>query len=348
MGDVVLQTATVNWLKSIYGAHIRISFLTSKEFSSLVEGHPYIDEVITFDRRKEQWEDLSSKIKELNKREKISLILDLHGTMRSWRLRQSFWNIPSLVVDKRRLERFVLTKFKIPFIKKMIGLPMFGMEVQVERIILDLKNIFDDREGLSGTRRFLGTDLTMKQLTFLKKSKELPHSKPYMVIAPAASFAPKRWPIEKFVELSEKILQLEEYNKFDLVVLAGPADSYCSAFDKIQNPRLINLQGKTSLAKSMEYLSHASICIGNDSGMNHIAEAYGQAAITIFGPTDEKFGFAPHGIYSEAISIPMWCRPCSTTGKKECFRDKQYCMLEISPDLVIEKLKTSLVKMGSI
>jgi ADP-heptose:LPS heptosyltransferase len=346
MGDVVLQTATINWLKSLYGAHIKISFLTSKEFASLIEGYPYVDEVITFDRRKEQWSDLKKKVSALHTKNKIDLIVDLHATTRSWRLRQSFWSIPALVVDKRRVERFLLTKIKWPFFKKIFSLPMFGMEQQVERIIYDWKDIFGEGDNISVVRRFLGTDFGLKQISFLKKEKNSPHPKPYLVVAPAASFAPKRWPIERFVELVDKILNEESLNEYDVVVLAGPSDNYCEALNTISNPRLFNLQGKTSLSESMSYLAHATLCVGNDSGMNHIAEAYGHPAITIFGPTDERFGFAPHGVYSEAISVPLWCRPCSTTGKKTCFRDKQYCMLEISAQRVLDSVKNSLLKMG--
>lgn len=347
MGDVVLQTATVNWLKSLYGAHIKISFLTSKEFASLLDDHPYVDEVITFDRRKEEWSDLKRKISSIHKKNKIDLIIDLHATTRSWRLRQSFWFIPALVVDKRRVERFFLTKLKMNWVKKIFSLPMFGMEAQVERIIYDWKDIFGEGDNISAVRRFLGTDFGLKQISFLKKGKSSPHSKPYLVVAPAASFAPKRWPIERFVELVEKMLHDETLTSYDIVILAGPTDDYCEALNRISNPRLFNLQGKTSLSESMNYLSHATLCVGNDSGMNHIAEAYGHPAVTIFGPTDEKFGFAPHGVLSEAVSVPMWCRPCSTTGKTPCFRDQQYCMLEISADKVLTAVKSSILKMGN-
>gem|GEM_PF-236264 len=343
MGDVVLQTATINWLKSLYGAHIKISFLTSKEFSSLIEDHQYVDNLITFDRKKEKWPELSAKIKKLHQESKIDMIIDLHATLRSWRLRQSFWFIPSLTVDKRRVERFLLTKIKIGFVKKFLGLPIFAMEPQVERIIYDWKDIFGEGNNLSALRKFIGSDFGLKQLTFLKKEKQSPHAKPYIVIAPAASFAPKRWPIEKFAELIEMVLAESSLNKFDLVILAGPADEYCKNLNSITSERLVNLQGKTSLHESMKYLAHASLCVGNDSGMNHISEAYGNPAITIFGPTDEKFGFAPHGVNSEAISIPLWCRPCSTTGKKTCFRDQQYCMNGISAERVFLSVKKCIL-----
>lgn len=345
MGDVVLQTATINWLKSVYGAHVRLSFLTSKEFSSLVIDQPYLSNVITFDRRQEKWNDLASKVKALHQKDKIDLIVDLHATLRSWRLRQTFWMIPNLVVDKRRWERAFLVKIKWPWLKKVFSSPDLAMEPQVERIINDCREIFNDQDGVSAVRKFLGTEKDLKQLTYLKKEKNPPHPNPYIVVAPAASFAPKRWPIERFVELTERILSDDFFEKLNVVVLAGPADQYCEAFSRIDNARFFNLQGKTSLAESMNFLGHADFCVGNDSGMNHISEAFGNPVITIFGPTDERFGFAPHGVYSESISAPLWCRPCSTTGKGNCFRDKQYCMLDISVERVFSALKTNMSRL---
>ena len=92
MGDVVLQTATVNWLRALFGENLRITFVTSKEFSSLIESHPGINEVISFDRRNgESWGSFTKKIGEIDKSHPFDLILDLHGTLRSFRLRLSLW-----------------------------------------------------------------------------------------------------------------------------------------------------------------------------------------------------------------------------------------------------------------
>lgn len=84
----------------------------------------------------------------------------------------------------------------------------------------------------------------------------------------------------------------------------------------------------------MSVLAFAKLCVGNDSGMNHIAESYGVPCLTLFGPTDPKFGFKPHGSASRFLSRDMYCKPCSTTGKTPCYRDRHYCMEEISVDEV--------------
>lgn len=322
MGDVVLQTATVNWLRSLFGKNLTVTFVTSKEFVSLVEGHPGINHVIGFDRRKEKWGDFLGRLRAHDENHPFNLILDLHATMRSFRLKLAFWGVAQLTVDKRRWERFFLTKFKSKFFGRL-----WKGEPQVERIIRDLQDIFGDPHGISATLSYRkGKN---GELTDLADLPVYPVPGKYIVLAPSASFAPKRWPVENFVALAEKILA---ETKLHVVVLAGPDDKFCEVFPR--HERLLNLQGKTSLRESMQILARAELSIGNDSGMNHIAEAYEVPVVTIFGPTDPRFGFVPHGKRSTYLSRDLWCKPCSTTGKSPCYRKEHYCMKLISVDEV--------------
>lgn len=333
MGDVVLQTAVVNFLRAFLGKELKITFLTSNEFKSLIEGHDEINQVIGFDRRRKgAWKDLMNEIKSLHHTNPIDLILDLHGTLRSLRLKYSLWKIPNLTVDKRRIERFILTKIKFPFLKKL-----FSLDPQVIRVIKDFESFFDSTLGVWKTKEFRkGPN---GELTSLPKPQNVNHPRPYLVISPSASFESKRWPIENYMKLTEMILEKTSY---DVVVLAGPMDHFCQKFDGIKNQRLFNLQGKTSLKESMNYLNSAKICIGNDSGMNHIAEAYGVPVLTLFGSTDPRFGFLPHGEKSRYIYKSLWCSPCSTTGKKDCFRSEHFCMQVISPEEVMSQVSSML------
>lgn len=333
MGDVVLQTATINWLKSLYGDDLSISFVTSKEFANLVENHPFVNKVFAYDRKaKQDWNSFLSEIKKFDKEHPIDLILDVHGTMRSLRLRLGLWKIPALTVDKRRWERFLLTKLKGKFFKRLISARVFNLTPQVTRILDDLEVLFGTNRAAARTREFVkGRN---GELTSLGVLPTYPIEGEYIVVAPSASFFPKRWPIESFVKLAERLLEKTNYK---VVILAGPTDNFCDAFNSINDSRLLNLQGKTSLKESMSILAGAKFCLGNDSGMNHIAEAYGVSVLTIFGPTDPRFGFAPHGKNSKYISKELWCKPCSTTGSKKCFRDRLYCMEEISVDEVFNE-----------
>lgn len=340
MGDVVLQTATINWLRSLYGRKLRLSFLTSKEFSSLIETHPGLDHVLTFDRRGgDKWDSLIKKVDDLDKEHPVDLILDLHATLRSFRLRLSYWTTPSLSVDKRRWERFLLVKLKGVFFKRLISKKVFGLEPQVERIITDIQSLLGDDQGLRRTQKYVNGPHA--EVTSLGPLPEYKIEGDYIVLAPSASFAPKRWSIDSFATLADMLLKDTDVK---IVILAGPDDTFCEKFNSLKSDRVINLQGKTSLKESMSILSRAQVCIGNDSGMNHIAEAHGVSVITIFGPTDPRFGFTPHGSGSRFLSKEMWCKPCSTDGKKPCFRDKLYCMDEISVDEVFDAYKSIKVK----
>ncbi len=51
MGDIVIQTPLINWLKSKL-TNLKITFLTSKEFQALVEKNEQIDSVIYYERKK--------------------------------------------------------------------------------------------------------------------------------------------------------------------------------------------------------------------------------------------------------------------------------------------------------
>ncbi|MES2525452.1 MAG: glycosyltransferase family 9 protein [Bdellovibrionota bacterium] len=334
MGDVVLQTATVNWLRSLFGKELVVTFVTSREFVSLLDGHPGINHVIGFDRRKDEWKNFIANVKSQGP---YDLILDLHATMRSFRLRSSFWTTPQLTVDKRRWERFFLTKIKSVTVRRMFSKKFFGLEPQVERIITDIQDIFEDSRGVRETRDYRKGP--HEEMTSLPAPDVYPIPGKYIVLAPSASFTPKRWPVEYFVELAKKLLATTDYH---LVVLAGPDDKFCEAFQVIDSPKLLNLQGKTSLKESMQILARAELSIGNDSGMNHIAEAHGVPVVTIFGPTDPLFGFAPHGKKSSYLSKELWCKPCSTTGSSPCFRKDLYCMKEISVDEVMTKAREAL------
>lgn len=331
MGDVVLQTATINWLKSLYGKSLRLSFATSEEFSSLVDQHPYLDEVICLERRQnEGWGAFYKKIKKIHREHPFDLILDLHGTMRSYRLRWQFWSVPSLSVDKRRWERWLLTKFKGNFFKNLISPRAFGLENQVHRLIIDIQDIFGDQRGIDRTKDFMHSK--QGELTSLNPLPPYKNLSNYIVLAPSASFIPKRWPVDRFVSLGERLLK----SGHQVLVLGGPDDHFCEVFNSIKSDEFLNLQGKTSLKESMSIIANAKLCIGNDSGMNHIAEAYGVKCLTLFGPTDPRFGFAPHAENSRYLSKKLWCKPCSTTGSKPCFRKSLYCMEAISVDEVYQ------------
>ena len=352
LGDVVLQTSIISWLRQQY-PQAKISFLTAVEFTGLLEGHPHLDEVIGMERFsgiKGPWK-LRRFIRDLHNHKKFDLIIDLHGTTRSKFIKIFLPFVTFLSLDKRRLERSLLVNTKIDLLKNAPSIH--------SRNILDLSSVIGDGFSHSELSDFINEQATTTRVMSLTSSplsyqKDIPPlEQPYIVLSPVASFASKRWPLDYFGKLAQLLLTDVNLKAFKVVVLAGPSDNYCKELEFLQNEksyqdRFLYLQGKTKLRETMLYLKYCSLCIGNDTGLNHIAEAHGNPVITIFGPTHESFGFKAHLESSVNLSVDVACRPCSTTGSRPCKLDQQLCMLQVTPQMVWEKAKQILANQDQL
>ncbi|MAX67827.1 MAG: glycosyltransferase family 9 protein [Bacteriovoracaceae bacterium] len=343
LGDIVLQTPLISWLKYSYPT-CKISFVTSSSFAPVLEGHPHIDQILTIDRKRgvEDIKQLWMLSCQLRKDKSLSLLIDLHNTLRAKVIRFFCYQIPSLVVDKRSFRRFLLIKFKIDLLK--------NLESHHERVINDFKFLF--KKSLEAKEVEVNNQNTSQRqtigLTSLKGSfltlEPIIQGK-YIVISPVASFASKRWPLESYKDLVKKILNDKDLNHYKVVLVGGPADDYCDVFNtdpELRHERFLNYQGKTSVGESGTILSYADVTITNDTASAHIAEAYGRAVISLFGSTSPSFGFRPHLAQSKYLYKNITCSPCSGTGKRKCFRLEHYCMKEIHPEQVFQVLKETL------
>ncbi|MEX1099772.1 MAG: glycosyltransferase family 9 protein, partial [Bacteriovoracaceae bacterium] len=231
----------------------------------------------------------------------------------------------------------LLVKTKIDLLKKQPGL----QERNLKDVAGAFNRIYDKQELID----FIGQSfpknksLVTSSVTGANIKKEA-----LVVLAPGASFAPKRWPVERFFEVAKSLLESKLCN---VCVVAGPNENFCDIFGPLEEEfpgKFKNYQGKLSLSESLAEVAKASLVIGNDSLMGHIAESTSVPSFVIFGPTSESFGFAPHLSSSKIFSVPkLWCRPCSTDGKRECFRKEQYCMLRTAPETVFQAAKSFLI-----
>jgi heptosyltransferase-2 len=349
LGDIILQSPILGWLKSHY-PKCTITFITSQEFSSLVKGHPYIDNVHTIERKKgmDDIKQLKLVANYISNELGPDLIIDLHNTLRAKIIRLFCFKIPAIVVDKRSFLRTLLIRFKLDFLKKL--------ESHHERIINDFKFIFKKDFDSNKVIQFNSEQtqnnkigLTTIPKSFVnesvKEGLKQEFSKfmdeEFIAISPIASFAPKRWPMDYVTSLIHLILEDNNLNKLKIIIVAGPNDTYCDEINSEfinSSGRVENLQGKTTLEETGLILAKAKVCISNDTGTGHITEAFGNPVLSIFGPTTESFGFRSHLELSKSLSVSEWCRPCSGTGKKECMRKEQYCMINLKPEFVYNEL----------
>jgi lipopolysaccharide heptosyltransferase II len=192
----------------------------------------------------------------------------------------------------------------------------------------------------------------LMNLPLERGSKELSRSKisdvqgKYVVISPGTSARRriKTWEEEKFGDL---VLQLKERYDFN-PVLVGGEDSR-EANEKIveivkqrdkerKMNRLQNLTGKTDLKELCYLLKGASLFVGVDSGIMHLASSLDTPVVGIFGPTDPSL-IGPQNERSTVVREEMECSPCSVKGCQD-----RTCMKNLDVQKVLDACEELLRK----
>jgi ADP-heptose:LPS heptosyltransferase len=99
-----------------------------------------------------------------------------------------------------------------------------------------------------------------------------------------------------------------------------------------------NLAGQTNLKELCFLLKKASLFVGVDSGVMHLASSFDIPVVGIFGPTD-PFYLGPQNKRSRVVKENMECSPCNLKG---C--DERACMKNLDAQKVLEACEELLLK----
>ncbi len=115
----------------------------------------------------------------------------------------------------------------------------------------------------------------------------------YAVLVPgAAAHRPrKRWPAERFGELSHIIAARGQTP----VIVGGHEAATYAAVIRVACPTAIDLTGRTSLLQLGSLLARASVAVGNDTGPTHLAAALGIPTLALFSDDSNPALTAPRG-----------------------------------------------------
>ena len=181
----------------------------------------------------------------------------------------------------------------------------------------------------------------------------------YIVMCPGSSKMEKCWPIQRFAEVADYIV--EHYNMN--IHLCGGADEAHFEKELLQyakhKDRIISHIGKTSFEDWSSIVEYADLVVGNDSATLHLAAAHRRKAICIAGVYD-KYQFFPYkvdeldngDILPVTILKDMPCEYCRTIGYDAGYGNKE-CAERIKNNkcsLCIEKISTAEVinKIGEL
>lgn len=162
----------------------------------------------------------------------------------------------------------------------------------------------------------------------------------FVVMAPGAEYGPaKRWPTAHFGELAR---QLQAAQGLRTVLLgSGKEAPLC---DEIAQccPGALNLAGKTSLPQALSLIAAARHVISNDSGLMHVAAAFGVPQVAVFGsssplhtpPLSDKAAVVwlkQDPTYQPALD----CAPCF---ERECALGHTRCLNDVMPARVLQAM----------
>lgn len=326
LGDIILTTPVLDALKENY-RDSEICFLNKQKYQGLFEADLRINSVIYFQpgEKDKGVAGLFRLIKRLN-HEKFDMVVDLHSNLRSFFIRTLVKAQKKIRYNKRLIPRLQMVYFKkwktssVSTVESYLkSLEKIGMKVEngVPRLFVKNEERVWAERFLSGAG-FKGEGLLIG-------------------IAPGAKWDTKKWGKDKFSSVAKKLCQdlpakiLLVGDKNDLNLIEDIKD-YVGEKKVIQAVDL-------PLDKLMALIERCEAFISNDSGPMHLASALGVPTIGIFGPTYPGLGFSPSGLKDKIFWAGVECSPCSLHGKKECVREKRFCMDEMMPEEVIQEAK---------
>lgn len=275
LGDIVLALPALRALRMSF-PEAKISWLIRPEFAELIENHPHLDEIITFDRKLlgKAWFHpgafgaLMSLIGKL-RRSKFDVIFDFQGLFRTaslaWlsgcKLRFGMANAREFatIFYTHKVPQNIECIHMVDYYLKIIqaaGASDFGVE-----FVFPQNPAAEDSVG--------------------KLLASHGNEYNYAVLIPGSAHQDKCWPPERFARLAEKIS-----SQYHISIVATGSASEAAIVEKVKEKAdvpVISLAGQTTLGELVALLKRAGLVVSNDTGPGHIAAALGVPLVLMFG-----------------------------------------------------------------
>ena len=309
LGDIVQALPVLTSLREAH-PEAHIAWLVATVFADLLEGHPRLDRVVAFDRRRygsigksfSATADFVTFVEGI-RREKFTAVLDLQGLFRSGFL--------AAATGATSRVGFAAARELAPMFYTL-AVPMPRKEMHaVDRYMALARHI--------GLRDPLATDhlpISAEARAAVRQrllAEGLGAGEAVVVVSPHARWPSKQWPTERFAEVV-RILHDQSGARAVLVGSGAAAPVARQIAGAAASARPIDLVNRTTLKEMVALVSEARAMVTNDSGPMHVAAAIGTPVVALFGPTSaERTG--PYGHGHRVLSGEAPCRPCF---RREC------------------------------
>ena len=179
-------------------------------------------------------------------------------------------------------------------------------------------------------------------LAMVKPPRGTPSGK-CIVVAPFSNSTVRDWPLDRYKRLIG--LLLNEVGTY--VVLVGSRGQAAKLEPLYQDysgdDRLIDLVGQTDWSELAAVLGQADLIIANNSGVAHLAAAYGRPTLAIYSGSHQPQEWGPRGQTVRTISAVVSCSPCGYEKLELCPND-HLCMTLIEPEMVMQYARLMLTE----
>lgn len=317
LGDVILSTPVIANLRKCYPDSY-IAFLCRPYTKEVVEGNPYLDEVIVYDKNNEHKGILSSiKFCRALRKKKFDTVFILNPNNRSNTIafvagipkrvglnRKMGYLLTQPIEDRKHEGKKHELEYTLDILKEA------GIPITEKHTYFPVKKESEERiEGLLSANGIKNND--------------------FVVMHPSASCPSKRWMQDNFIKLAKLI---QEKTKLKVIVISSK-DEKKYADNLAQVTGVIDFRGILTISDIGALLKRSKVFISNDSGPVHIASSLNVPVISIFGRNDPGLSPArwrPLGEKSFYIHKVSSCKICLA---HKCV-EKFLCLKSITPQEV--------------
>ena len=340
LGDSVLTLPLIRVLKAAW-PESELDFYVRGGLSSLYEAQPEISRVFACDKRGKE-KGLAAVLRQGRRiaGERYDIWVDAHLSLRS-----SYMAWASRAPVRVGYAEAALSR--VAFTRRVSR--RFREFQEIERLLLlaealDIPRAVLDDASLRWPELTLPSDASEEAARLLSP---LPAGQ-IVGLHPGSVWPTKRWTPEGFAFILRRALE----SGVNAVLLAGPGEEGTAAEVRAiagvreNEPRFLDLSGRTSLLSLAAVLGRLDCYVTNDSGPMHLAWAQRVPVTALFGPTVRELGFAPRGEMSSVMEADVPCRPCGLHGHKACPKGHFDCMKNIDPEAVWRDVERKLAARG--
>jgi heptosyltransferase-2 len=310
IGDVVLATALTESLHQQY-PKAAIDVVVRKGNESLFNEHPFINELIVWDKKQQKYLNWLSILKKIRAKHYDVLInAQRFAATGLWTVLSSANT--TIGFDKNPFSFLFTHKVKHDVVALNQNISVSEVhEINRNHALISSLGVFP---------------LAMPKLYPTKSDFEkvkLYQAEKYITIAPASVWFTKQFPLTAWVSFISEL-------KFEgpIYILGGASDKALG--DKIINEvvrlhstastKIINLSGELGFLASAALQQKAVLNYVNDSAPMHFCSAVNAPVVAIYCSTITAFGFGPLSTNSFIVETQeqLACRPCGLHGKKQC------------------------------